>query len=319
LRSLILSDGTTQSASPENLRQLLESTPSRGFWLDLENPDVDDFGILANAFRFHPLTIEDIQHQNQRPKLDEYPGYNFVVLFVAEWQGDTLHFREHHLYVSPAFLVTVHREPAPELGDLRQRLTTTPALSHDSIQFLTYFVVDVIVDVMFAVLDVLDDRIDRLEDDVVERAIPTDLAKITDLKHDVTELRRILGAQRDLFQRLITHTINTGNQEIIVYYRDVYDHLIRQYESVDSLRDLLSSAMDVYLSVVSNRLNATVKQLTVVASLFLPLSFLTGFFGMNFAVLVANLTTPTAFAAAVALMIFSMVGQLYFFRLRGWI
>jgi magnesium transporter len=319
VRTLILADGTIQSASPENLQQLLAASPSKGFWLDIENPVVDDYGILANVFRFHPLTIEDIQHQNQRPKLDEYPGYNFVVLFVAEWQGETLHFREHHLYVSPGFLVTIHREPAPELGGLRHRLATTPGLSHESIPFLTYFVVDVMVDAMFTVVDVLDERIDRLEDHVVDRAVPSDLVKITDLKHDVTELRRILGAQRDLFQRLITHTINAGSQELILYYRDVYDHLVRQYESVDSLRDLLSSAMDVYLSVVSNRLNATVKQLTVVASLFLPLSFLTGFFGMNFAVLVANLAAPTALAIGVALMISSVVGQLYFFRQRGWI
>jgi magnesium transporter len=139
------------------------------------------------------------------------------------------------------------------------------------------------------------------------------------LKHDVTALRLILGAQRDMFQRLITQTMNAGHQELILYYRDVYDHLVRQYEAVDSLRDLLSSAMDVHLSAVSNRLNSTVKQLTVVASLFLPLTFLTGFFGMNFAALVAMLQAPEALGIAIALMIFSVIAQLYFFRQRGWI
>jgi magnesium transporter len=240
-------------------------------------------------------------------------------MFVADWRGGELNFREHHLYVSPNYLVTVHREPAPELVAIRQRIATTPDLCHDSIQFLTYLVVDQIVDAMFPILDQLDEKIDRLEDDVVARAAPTELAEITGLKHDVTELRRILGAQRDLFQRLITQTMNVGHQELILYYRDVYDHLVRQYESVDALRDLLSSAMDVYLSVVSNRLNNTVKQLTVVASLFLPLTFLTGFFGMNFAALVARLQTPESLAIAVALMIFSVVAQLFFFRKRGWI
>jgi magnesium transporter len=251
--------------------------------------------------------------------VDEYPGYHFVVMFVAEWRGTELHFREHHLYVSPSYLVTVHREPAPELVVIRQRLTSTPDLCRDNVQFLTYLVVDQIVDAMFAILDQLDERIDRLEDDVVARAAPSALAEIMGLKHDVTELRRVLGAQRDLFQRLITQTMNAGQQELILYYRDVYDHLVRQYESVDSLRDLLSSAMDVYLSVVSNRLNNTVKQLTVVASLFLPLTFLTGFFGMNFAALVATLQTSAAFGIAIALMIFSVVAQLYYFRRRGWI
>src|SRR5262249_9213103 len=128
LRTAILVDGTPADTSPESLRLLLASAPTKCFWLDVENPNVDDIGVLADVFHFHPLTIEDIQHQNQRPKVDEYPGYNFVVLFVAEWRGEDLHFREHHLYVSPSYLVTVHQEPAPELVAIRQRIATTPEL-----------------------------------------------------------------------------------------------------------------------------------------------------------------------------------------------
>src|SRR5207249_11451236 len=118
------------------------------------------------------------------------------------------------------------------------------------------------------------------------------LGQINQYKRQVIELRKFIGAQRDLFQRLITHSIDVRGEELTLYWRDVHDHLIRQYETVDSLRDLLTGAMDIYLSTVSNRLNNTMKALTVIASLFLPLSFLTGFYGMNFAYLTSVLEPP---------------------------
>jgi magnesium transporter len=138
-------------------------------------------------------------------------------------------------------------------------------------------------------------------------------------KHQVSELRRVLGAQQDLFQRLVSHVVAGGSEDVAHYYRDVYDHVIRQYDMVDSLRDLLGTAMDVYLSTVSNRLNGTVKTLTVIASVFLPLTFLTGFFGMNFAFLVQLITAPWTFAIGIALMLLSVTVQYALFRHHGWI
>jgi magnesium transporter len=162
--------------------------------------------------------------------------------------------------------------------------------------------------------------VDALEDDITDRASPDSLNRIYHLKHSVTELRRLLGAQRDLFQKLITHGITLQQEDLTLYYRDVYDHIVRQYETVDSLRDLLTSAMDVYLSTVSNRLNRTTTALTVIASVFLPLSFLTGFYGMNFSYLVGVLETPyAAFWVGIGTMVLSILIQLYLFRRRGWI
>ncbi len=167
-------------------------------------------------------------------------------------------------------------------------------------------------------LEALDTSVDKLQDDILVDATTPQLVLLQELKHDAPEMRRILGAQRDMFQRLVTHSLEQ-DQETTAYYRDVYDHIIRQYENVDSMRDLLASAMDVYLSMVSNRLNLTMRTLTVVASLFLPLTFLTGFFGMNFAWLVSHIGSFAAFAIGVLVMILSIVVQLMFFRRRGWI
>ncbi len=320
MRTLLTTQGRADATDVAAISRCVADALKEGLWLDIERPDADDYKLLEETFKFHPLTIEDIQHQNQRPKVDEYPDYNFAVIFQADWLGDDVAFREHHLFVGAHYLISVHVDPAPVLAALQERIAKSPALTKGQPAFLTYLVIDALVDATFPVLERVDDTVDQMEDDIIERAAPGSLDRIYHLKHSVTELRRYLGAQRDVFQRLITHGIHLQQQDIMLYYRDVYDHIVRQYETVDSLRDLLTSAMDVYLSTVSNRLNQTTKALTVIASLFLPLSFLTGFYGMNFAYLTTVLETRyLAFAVGVGTMLIATAIQLYLFRRRGWI
>jgi magnesium transporter len=171
------------------------------------------------------------------------------------------------------------------------------------------------------VLEKLDDATDAVEDSIIQRPDTAALSELSDLKRAVVDLRKVLGAQRDVFQRLTTRAIGeVGDQEMSIYYRDVYDHLVRQYETVDSLRDLLSTSMDVYLSTVSNRLNLRITRLTVFATLFLPLTFLTGFFGMNFAWLVAHIAPAWTFwVLAVGIMGLTTLAQLFYYRRSGWI
>jgi magnesium transporter len=320
MRTLLTTAGKVDLTNIASITQCFADSQKEGLWLDIERPDADDFKLLQETFKFHPLTIEDIQHQNQRPKVDEYPDYNFAVIFQADWLGDDVAFREHHLFVGPHYLISVHLEPSAALAALKDRLAKSPELTKGQPAFLTYFVIDTLVDATFPVLEQVDDTVDQMEDEIVAKAAPASLDRIYHLKHSVTELRRFLGAQRDVFQRLTTHGIHLQQQDMTLYYRDVYDHIVRQYETVDSLRDLLTSTMDVYLSTVSNRLNETTKALTVIASLFLPLSFLTGFYGMNFAYLTTVLETPyAAFAVGVGTMLIATAIQLSFFRRRGWI
>jgi magnesium transporter len=320
MRTLLTTAGRVDATDITSIKRCFADAHQEGLWLDIEHPDADDFKLLAETFKFHPLTIEDIQHQNQRPKVDEYPDYNFAVIFQADWLGDDVAFREHHLFVGAHYLISVHLEPSAVLAGLKDRLAKSPELTRGQPAFLTYFVIDTLVDATFPVLELVDETVDQLANDIVTKAAPESLQRIYHLKHSVTGLRRFLGAQRDVFQRLTTHGIHLQQHDMTLYYRDVYDHIVRQYETVDSLRDLLTSTMDVYLSTVSNRLNETTKALTVIASLFLPLSFLTGFFGMNFAYLTTVLETPyLAFAVGVGTMLIATAIQLYFFHRRGWI
>src|SRR6266508_3830054 len=299
-RMLITTKGSYVEPSKRGLATHLKQAEEEGFWLDIEAPDEEDFDVLENIFKFHALTIEDVRHRNQRPKLEEYSGYSFMVAFSAEWANGRLVLREHDIYLGRDYIITVHDEPAAVLAELRDRIRKSPELTKNQPAFLTYLVIDAIVDCNFPPLARLDDMIDGLKD-------------------DITELRRFLSAQRDLFQQLISHSLDLHQHDLMVYWRDVHDHILRQYETVDSLRDLLTGAMDVYLSTVSNRLNATMKTLTVVASLFLPLTWLTGFYGMNFAYLTGVLEPATwAFWLAVAIMVGSLIIQVIMFRRRGW-
>jgi magnesium transporter len=319
LRTLITTAGKVESTDAE-ISRCFSAAKDAGFWLDIEDPDEADYRLLEQGFNFHPLTIEDIKHQQQRPKVDEYPDYNFTVIFQALWEHEEVVTREHHLYVGPHFLITIHKEHSPAIVEVRERIAQSPDLTKGQPAFLTYLVIDALVDSTFPALERLDDTVDELEDDIIVKATSQLLDRIYHMKHSVVELRRLLGAQRDVFQSLITHGIHLQQADLTLYYRDVYDHIVRQYETVDALRDLLTGAMDVYLSTVSNRLNQTTKTLTVIASIFLPLSFLTGFYGMNFVFLTQVLETPyLAFAAGVGTMLVATGIQLLLFRRRGWI
>ncbi len=316
--TLVTAAGERVEVSLDDVRERLRSDGA-GFWLDIEAPGDGEYRLLLDDLRFHPLTVEDVQVRNQRPKLDEFPGYKFTVLFTAELDGDQLAMREHHLYLSRRWLISIHQEPSRALDDVRRRVSEDRNVTRGDLGFLEYLVINALVDSLFPTLDQLDERIDTLEDRVLAHATPDALARIADLKHEVSELRRILGPQRDVFQRLLNPSLEHAGQELTLYWRDVYENLIRQYEQVDSLRDLLTGAMDVYMSTVSNRLSSTMKQLTVITTVFLPLSFLTGFFGMNFAYMVGKISGPQAFAGGVGIMVASVLVQLVVFRRRGWV
>jgi len=190
MRTLLTTTGKVDDTDDAAISRCFTSAHTDGFWLDIEQPDADDFKLLEASFKFHPLTIEDIQHQNQRPKIDEYPDYNFAVIFQADWVQDEPVFREHHLFVGPTFLVSVHTDPAPALAVLKERIAKSPDLTKGQPSFLTYLVVDAIVDATFPVLERVDDTVDQLEDDIIDKAAPGALDRIYHLKHSVIDLRR---------------------------------------------------------------------------------------------------------------------------------
>jgi magnesium transporter len=254
--------------------------------------------------------------RDQRPKLEDYGDYMFLVYYAAGAPRGEIRLEEVHAFLSGSYMVTSHRHPCPALDEARERLSAQEPRSE---QFVVYRLLDSLTDTFFPVLEKVDDRIERLEGEIFSRPAPAHLEEITELRRELVELRRVVTPQRDLLARGIDDILEIPGLEADErnYFRDVYDHSIRISDQIDSYRDLLGGARDAYLSVVSNRLNQITKQLTVVATVFLPLSFLVGFFGQNFRWLVVNIDSAAAFwVLGVGSLLVSLVGLLAWFR-RG--
>jgi magnesium transporter len=315
MRRLATAHGVERAPGDDRIRECLAARAADGFWLDIQDASEDDFRLLRDVFAFHPIGIDEVRRNAIRPRMNEFEDHAFMTLGTAEWVHGEMHLAAFHLFVGTGFLVTLHDEPSAELDALVDRLAQDP----EPEPFVAYLAVDALIDSLFPMLDELDRVIDAIQDRAMASPTPAVLAEMHRIKREVVQLHRMLGTQIDALQRLTTHQVELHAEEQSMYFRNVYDHAVRQFEIVDSLRDLMTSAMDVYLSTVSNNLNITMKQLTVIASVFLPLSFLTGFFGMNFDFLTSRIGTGTAFAAAMVVMAASVVAQIVVFRRLRWI
>jgi len=254
-------------------------------WIDLEAQDADSLELLRSRFDFHPLAIEDCLHLDQRPKVEEFGAVVFVVthgFLCPEAEVKKLEPLELHSFLGPGYLVTVHQEPLPQLDAAWKRALAKPILGTRGADFLHYLVVDHLVDSNFPILDKFSEELETLEEAVLWTPSRAHLARIFALKHELAIMRRVLSPQRDVVLMLAKLDDEHVSPRNAAYYRDVYDHLVRISESIDSNRDLLGSTMDAYLSSVSNRTNEIMKYLTLMSALFLPLSFVVGFFGQNF-------------------------------------
>jgi magnesium transporter len=290
------------------------------FWLDLTGSGEKEIADLKDVFGFHPLALEDTLKRGQRPKLDDFGEYMFLVYYGAEEaERGGMEMVEVHAFLSGGYIVTTHRQRCGALEEVRERLAAQPPRSE---QFVVYRVLDGLTDTFFPVLERLDDRIEQLDAAIFDRATPDQLEEITALRRELVELRRIVTPQRDLLARGIDDILEIPGLEADSrnYFRDVYDHSIRISDQIDSYRDLLSGSRDAYLSVVSNRLNQITKQLTVMATIFLPLSFIVGFFGQNFKWLVVNIQSPGAFfALGIGSLVLSALALLAWFRRSDYI
>jgi magnesium transporter len=288
------------------------------FWLDLLKPTPGDFEILRDVFKFHPLAVEDSEQFGQRAKIDEYDDFVFLVVYGAVSDEDDL--VEVHCFYSERFLVTVHHDDCPPFDEIRHRYAKLEKpIAHPSL--LLYRIVDGLVDSFFPILADFDDRIDELEDSIFRRADDRQLQEIFRMKRLLVGMRKVVSPQRDAFARLMGGVAELPGleEEDERYFRDVYDHLIRISDLIDSYRDLLTGAMDVYLSTVSNRLNSVMKQLTIIATIFLPMAYLTGFFGQNFGFLVRHIAGWEAFLGyGVLLELIVAGGMLVYFKRRHW-
>jgi magnesium transporter len=271
-----------RSADPEKISDLCSEAPNI-VWVDVSDPTGQDFDELAKEFGFHPLSIEDCRNAHQRPKIEEYEGYYFIVLYEALLNDEAgLELRELSTFLGKNYLVTVHSQPIRAIETAERLWRGWSDLAHRGTGLLTYLLIDSIVDDYLPLLDTLSDRIDELEDQIFGDFQPDTIQQIFRIKKQLLFLRRAVAPLRDVFNTLLRREQPLFSRETAIYFQDVFDHLIRVADTIDTMRDMLGSTMDAYLSVSSNRMNMVMKRLTAISAILMSVTLVAGIYGMNF-------------------------------------
>lgn len=291
-------------------------------WVSLENPSTGEFqSILADLFHFHPLAIEDCQSTGfQTPKVDDYGEYLFIVVLGLSFDQtkSELVTEEFDLFLGKNYVVTnFNTARMPAVEKLKQRLKRDERLLTNGADSLCHALIDIIVDDYSEPLEILESELEVLEDSVLSRPQSETLEKILHLKHSIMAVRRVVAPQREIINHLSRDEYPLIDLQSRLYFRDIYDHLVRVYDWVDILRDMATNALEVYLNATSLRLNEVMKALTIVSTIFLPLAFVAGVYGMNFHFM-PEITWKWGYPMAWVIFLTITIGMLAFFRKRRW-
>lgn len=262
----------------------LREIESNVIWADVSDPTSRDFAELAEEFGFHHLSIEDCRNEHQRPKVEEYSGYYFIVLYEAGLAdaGDRLELRELNIFLGKNYLVTVHSRPIRAIETAKRLWHEWTDRSDLGSGLVAYLLIDAIVDDYLPLLDVLSDQMDDLEDSIFGEWRSGVIEDIFLIKKKLLYLRRAVTPLRDVFNTLLRREQPIFPRDTHLYFQDVHDHLIRVADTIDTLRDMLSSTMDAYLSVSGNRMNKIMKRLTSISTILMSVTLIAGIYGMNF-------------------------------------
>lgn len=328
MQARILLDNDTIHATT-NITEIREAVErGKKIWIELERHSHDAEVLLTETLKLHPLTIEDIWNSGSQPKIEDYPNYLYVVVHgIGSTRSNKLALVEVDVLIGPTWLVT-HDRDGMVADDVGTELDHSPRMLGKGVAWLAHAVLDRVVDRYLPVIDQLDDEIDQLENDVLEKAgTPRGrpvLARILAFKRMLQTMRRMSIHQREILLKLSRGEYEEIPPEALPFYRDVYDHFLRVQDITEGYRDLVTSALDAYLSVQSNRMNEIVKALTLISTVMLPLSFIAGLYGMNFKGEKSPYNMPElewyfGYPFALGLMAAVAGGILFWFRHKGWI
>jgi magnesium transporter len=294
----------------------VNSEDVKWFWVDFAQPDADEVKLLRDLFHFHPLAVEDcIEDFSERPKLDFYDKYFFLLLHTINHK--TLDFHEVNMFVSDQFIVTFHKQPVKvvediwrKTGEIRNGNYTTYNVMHE--------IIDGLVDDFFPLVYKIEDRLNQVEGVLENSSTSIMMEQLFDVRHDMSKLRRSLIPMRDLMYRILNSGKLNFLKEQHLYYNDVYDHLLKLVEMLESYREFSSDIRDNYLSINSDKMNNIMMTLTVITTIFMPLTFIAGLYGMNFSYM-PELDERYAYFIVLGIMGIIAMGMFGFFVKIGWL
>ncbi|MFI5220027.1 MAG: magnesium/cobalt transporter CorA [Bacteroidia bacterium] len=316
----------------DEIKKQLTETPDNVHWIDIKGfGDKPFYEQLADHFGFHRLEMEDVFNIYQRPKIDEYSGHLFFVSRILSENATGLCNDQLSLFLGKNFVITIQEKINDPFEIVRDRIRKSKGyLRLQKADYLAYALVDSAIDLFFPLLEKIGDRLDELEEELIKSPTRESMNKILQIKRELIVFRRTIWPERDKINDLIRSDFSLISANTKVYFRDSYDHCIQILDIVDSYKEVTASLMDVYLSSVSNRLNQVMKVLTIISTIFIPLTFIVGIYGMNFSrtdpktggILPLNmpeLYSPFGYIGVMIAMLFIVAVQLIFFYKKGWI
>lgn len=314
-----------------NLRQERLDAPAASFssresetvsWINVNGVhDVDKVDRIGSGFSLHPLVVEDLVHTGQRPKMDDYETHLYIVLRMLRWdtEAEEIDDEQVSIVLGPSWVLSFQEREGDVFNPIRERLTSNRGrIRKLGADYLAYSLIDAVVDHYFSVLEVLGDRIEALGDEMTRDPKREDLEAIRRLKRELLFMRKSVWPLREVLAGIQRDESRLFGDAVRPYLRDVYDHTIQIIDTVETFRDMVSGLMDVYLSSVSNRMNEVMKVLTIIATIFIPLSFIAGIYGMNFDFM-PELEWKFGYFGALGLMLAVGVGMLFYFRRKRWL
>lgn len=302
-------------------KDLLENTKSL-LWVDLFNFSEAEANQVARIFNFHTLSVEDCLHYSPRAKVDNYEDYYFFTLHALRYEEESdeeIALEQLNVYLGSNFVVTLHKRTLPTLGRVARECLSNNRLEvmRKGPDFFLYTILDGITDMYFPVINRINERVEELEDDLYSEPTREITEEFLSLKRTTLAMRRAITPQKRIFMSGSGQYAFKISEENIPYYLDLVDHIERIIDSIDSFRDLVDGALATYDSIISARTNETMRILTVISTIFMPLTFLTGFFGMNVPLPAQQSSTSTL---AITIGLFGVSLWMFFvFRLRKWI
>ncbi|MFW9823679.1 MAG: magnesium/cobalt transporter CorA [Candidatus Thorarchaeota archaeon] len=291
-------------------------------WIDIYGlSNVNTIEEIGHQFDLHPLVLEDILNPNQRPKLEDYGNYIFLVLKKLSWnqQQADFDYEQISIILGNNFVISFQERDTKLFNPIYERIQVPKGrVRIMDADYLFYVLIDIVIDNYFIILEKVGENIENLEDILIKNPEPETLQLIYHLKRTSIELRKSIWPIREVVNKLQREQSNLIKDEMQIYLRDIYDHIFRISDLLDNYRDIIFGMLDMYLSSVSNRMNDIMKVLTIISTIFIPLSFLAGFYGMNF-LHMPELSQPIAYPILITIMVAIALIMLFFFKRKRWL
>jgi magnesium transporter len=314
------------------IKSQLENYPDRTHWIDIKGfGDKAFYEQVADCFGIHRLQMEDVFNVYQRAKAEEYQGHLFLVSRCIREENGNLIYDQLSLFLGKNFVISIQDKYEDLLEPVRERIRLGKGYVRKfGADYLVYALMDVVLDNFFPVLERVSDRLDELQDALIDNPTRDLLNRVLQTKRDLIMLRRTIWSERDKVNDILRSGFPLISDSVKIFFRDSYDHCVHVIDLVESYKEVTASLMDVYMSSVSNRMNQVMKVLTIISTIFIPLTFIVGLYGMNFSytdpvtgkILPLNmpeLHSPYGYVTVVGVMVLIVIGLIYFFIKKGWL